>query len=267
MRCALETDRAAAPGGAADTKTVLVTGAAKRLGRAIALTLAGGGWNVALHYFGSRTEARRTVGEIEALGVCCAAFGANFAREEETASLVPRAVQELGPLTALVNSASLFESDDWRSASRKSWDAHLEINLRAPFLLSQHFANQLPKATKGVIINIVDQRVLKPTPQFLSYSLSKAGLYWLTTTLAQALGPHIRVNAVGPGPTLRNARQSRADFARQREATILKRGTEPKDVAQAVRYLLEAEAVTGQMLAVDGGQHLIWQTPDVQVSE
>ncbi|MBN9553213.1 MAG: SDR family oxidoreductase, partial [Alphaproteobacteria bacterium] len=176
-----------------------------------------------------------------------------------------RAAKELGPLPALVNSASLFENDDWRSASRQSWDAHMETNLRAPFVLSQNFARQVPG--KGAIVNIIDQRVLKPTPQFVSYSLSKAGLYWLTTTLAQALGPAIRVNAVGPGPTMRNARQSEEDFARQRDATILKRGAEPGDVAQAVRYLLEAEAITGQMLAVDGGQHLIWQTPDVRVGE
>jgi NAD(P)-dependent dehydrogenase (short-subunit alcohol dehydrogenase family) len=129
------------------------------------------------------------------------------------------------------------------------------------------FARQLPDGGQGNIINIVDQRVLKPTPQFLSYSLSKAGLYWLTTTLAQGMGPRIRVNAVGPGPTLRNPRQTEEDFVRQRDATILKRGADPSDICQAVRYLLEAEAVTGQMLAVDGGQHLIWQTPDVQVSE
>ena len=143
----------------------------------------------------------------------------------------------------------------------------METNLRAPLLLSQHFAKQLPDGEQGAIVNIIDQRVLKPTPQFLSYSLSKAGLYWLTTTLAQGMGPRIRVNAVGPGPTIRNARQSEEDFARQRDATILKRGAEPADICAAVRYLLEADAVTGQMLAVDGGQHLIWQTPDVRVSE
>jgi NAD(P)-dependent dehydrogenase (short-subunit alcohol dehydrogenase family) len=141
----------------------------------------------------------------------------------------------------------------------------METNLRAPFLLSQTFARQVPG--RGAIVNIIDQRVLKPTPQFISYSLSKAGLYWLTTTLAQALGPNIRVNAVGPGPTLRNARQSEQDFTRQRDATVLKHGAEPQDVARAVHYLLEADAVTGQMLAVDGGQHLIWQTPDVRVGE
>ncbi|HKD48018.1 MAG TPA: SDR family oxidoreductase [Rhizomicrobium sp.] len=248
-------------------KTVLVTGAAKRLGRAIALELASAGWNVALHYSTSRKEAEEVANDIRAKGVACATFAADFAIEAETGTLTERANAELGPLTALINSASLFENDDWRSASRKSWDAHMEINLRAPFLLSQHFARQLPKGGKGTIVNIIDQRVLKPTPQFISYSLSKAGLHWLTTTLAQALAPDIRVNAVGPGPTLRNPRQSEADFARQRDATILKHGAEPEDVAQAVLYLLAAEAVTGQMLAVDGGQHLIWQTPDVQVPE
>ena len=248
-----------------ETKTVLVTGAAKRLGRAIALDLAAAGWNVAIHYHGSVEEAEATAAEARALGVRAATFKANLSREEDTAQLVARAAGEMGPLTALINSASLFENDDWQSASRASWDAHMEINLRAPFLLSQNFARQVTGT--GAIVNIIDKRVLKPTPQFISYSLSKAGLYWLTTTLAQALGPHIRVNAVGPGPTMRNARQSEADFARQRDATILKRGAEPGDVAGAVRYLLEADAVTGQMLAVDGGQHLIWQTPDVRVSE
>jgi NAD(P)-dependent dehydrogenase (short-subunit alcohol dehydrogenase family) len=246
-------------------RTVLVTGAAKRLGRAIALHLAGAGWNVAIHYHGSAAEAEEVAAAARASGVKAATFKANLSREEETAALVGRAATELGPLTALVNSASIFENDDWQNASRASWDAHMETNLRAPFLLSQTFARQVPE--KGAIVNIIDQRVLKPTPQFISYSLSKAGLYWLTTTLAQALGPNIRVNGIGPGPTMRNARQSEEDFARQRDATVLKRGAEPEDVAKAVAYLLDAEAVTGQMLAVDGGQHLIWQTPDVRVGE
>ena len=249
----------------ASIKTVLVTGAAKRLGRAILLHLAGAGWNVAIHYHGSAEEAESTARDARALGAKAATLKADLSREEEAKALVARAAAELGPLTALINSASLFENDDWRTASRASWDAHMETNLRAPFVLSQAFARQAPG--KGAIVNIIDQRVLKPTPQFLSYSLSKAGLFWLTTTLAQALGPDIRVNAVGPGPTMRNARQSEADFARQREATILQRGAAPEDVARAVAYLLEAEAVTGQMLAVDGGQHLIWQTPDVRVGE
>jgi NAD(P)-dependent dehydrogenase (short-subunit alcohol dehydrogenase family) len=248
-------------------KNVLVTGAAKRLGRAIALNLAAAGWNVAIHYNSSHEDADSAAQAVRAFGGEAAVLKSDLSKENETATLVERAAAEIGPLTALINSASLFENDDWQSATRKSWDDHIETNLRAPMLLSQHFAKQLPANATGNIINIIDQRVLKPTPQFLSYSLSKAGLHWLTTTLAQGMGPRIRVNAVGPGPTMRNARQSQEDFDRQRDATILKRGAEPADICAAIRYLLEAEAVTGQMLAVDGGQHLIWQTADVQVTE
>ena len=249
------------------TKTVLVTGAAKRLGRAIALDLAADGWNVAVHYNGSAADAQSVAAEIRRLGVRCETFQCDLSHEADTAALTGKVTAALGPLTALINSASLFENDDWQSATRASWDAHMETNLRAPLVLSQAFAKQLPDGESGTIINLIDQRVLKPTPQFLSYSVSKAGLYWLTTTLAQGMGPRIRVNAVGPGPTLRNPRQSQADFDRQRDATILKRGADPADICAAVRYLLAAPAVTGQMLAVDGGQHLIWQTPDVSVTE
>jgi NAD(P)-dependent dehydrogenase (short-subunit alcohol dehydrogenase family) len=248
-------------------KNVLVTGAAKRLGRAIALDLAAAGWNVAIHYNSSREDADSAAQAVRAFGGEAAALKCDLSRESETATLVERAVAEIGPLTALINSASLFENDDWQSATRKTWDDHIETNLRAPMLLSQLFAKQLPANAMGNIINVIDQRVLKPTPQFLSYSLSKAALYWLTTTLAQGMGPRIRVNAVGPGPTLKNPRQSDSDFTRQRNATILGHGAEPADICAAVRYLLNAEAVTGQMIAVDGGQHLIWQTPDVQVGE
>ncbi len=248
-------------------KTVLVTGAAKRLGRAIALDLARHGWSVAIHYNSSEKEARATAADAATSGVKAALLQADLSRESETATLIERAAAELGPLTGLVNSASLFENDDWYSVSRESWDKHMETNLRAPFVLAQAFARQVPRDGRGAIVNLIDQRVLKPTPQFFSYSLSKAGLKWLTTTLAQALAPRVRVNAVGPGPTIINARQSQADFARQRDATVLGRGAEPQDVCDAVRYLLEAAAFTGQMLAVDGGQHLIWQTPDVGVKE
>ncbi len=248
-------------------KNVLVTGAAKRLGRAIALDLAAAGWNVAVHYNGSSDDAQSAATAIRARGCKAATLKADLGLEAETQTLVARAAEAIGPLTALINSASLFENDDWQSATRESWDKHMEVNLRAPMILSQTFAAQLPAGEQGSIINIVDQRVLKPTPQFLSYSLSKAGLHWLTTTLAQGMAPRVRVNAVGPGPTLRNERQSEVDFDRQREATLLGHGADPADICAAVRYLLEAPAVTGQMLAVDGGQHLIWHTPDVQVTE
>lgn len=248
-------------------RAVLVTGAAKRLGRAIALALAQDGWDVALHYNTSEAEAERTAADIRALGRRVALLKADIADEAAMQALMGRAVDALGPVTALVNSASLFENDDWATASRASWDRHMEVNLRAPFVLSQAFAKALPEGLKGAIVNLIDQRVLKPTPQFMTYSLSKAGLFWLNTTLAQALAPRIRVNAVGPGPTIINARQSEADFRRQRDATVLGTGAEPQDVCDAVRYLLGASAVTGQMIAVDGGQHLAWLTPDVNVVE
>jgi len=250
-----------------EPKTALITGAAKRLGRAIALDLARHGWNVGLHFNTSEKEARATEADALTAGVKVALLKADLSRESESEGLVARAVAELGPLTALINSASIFENDDWYSADRASWDKHMETNLRAPFVLAQQFAKQVPRGSNCAIVNLIDQRVLKPTPQFISYSVSKAALFWLNTTLAQALAPKVRVNAVGPGPVMRNERQSAADFGRQRDATLLGRGAEPQDVCDAVRYLLSAPNVTGQMIAVDGGQHLAWQTPDVSVRE
>lgn len=251
----------------ASARTALVTGAAKRLGRAIALDLASAGYDVAIHYNASAADAEAVAEDVRAKGRRAALVHADLGDEAEAGTLVARAAAELGPLTLLVNSASLFEFDDWQSASRASWDAHMQVNLRAPFVLAQRFAAALPEGADGLIVNLTDQRVLKPTPQFITYALSKAGLDWLTVTLAQALAPRIRVNAIGPGPTMRNARQSEADFARQRAATLLGTGAEPADICAAVRYLIEAKAVTGQMIAVDGGQHLAWQTPDVAVKE
>jgi NAD(P)-dependent dehydrogenase (short-subunit alcohol dehydrogenase family) len=247
----------------ADRKAVLITGAAKRLGREIALDLARNGWDIALHYNESESDAEETAALIRRENRSVALLQANLENENQVSGLVGRAAAELGPLAALVNSASIFQRDEWASATRRSWELHMAVNLRAPFVLAQEFARTLPEPLHGAIVNIVDQRVLKPTPQFISYSLSKAGLYWLNTTLAQALAPRIRVNAVAPGPTIINARQREEDFRRQREATILGTGADPHDICGAVRYLLTASVVTGQMIAVDGGQHLIWQTPDV----
>ena len=244
---------------------VLVTGAGKRLGRAIALDLAKAGYKVAVHYNSSALDAEEVVRQIGSPRA--AALKANLAVESETESLVPRAEAALGPLTALVNNASLFEEDSARSMTKASWDAHMAINLRAPVLLSQIFAQRLPDGGEGAIVNIVDQRVLKLTPKFFSYTISKAALWAATQTLAQALAPRIRVNAIGPGPTLKGARQSEADFARQNAATILERGSPPQDICDAVRYLLSARSVTGQLIAVDGGQHLAWKTSDTDLNE
>ncbi|MGH6871455.1 MAG: SDR family oxidoreductase [Rhizomicrobium sp.] len=244
------------------TGTVLVTGAARRLGRAIALDLARDGWDVAIHYNSSEADAIDAAEQVRKAGRRATVIKADLADEASTQQIVARAVNEMGPLTALVNSASIFVDDNWDTATRQSWDAHMQVNLRAPFVLSQAFARQLPEAADGAIVNLLDQRLFRPDPQFLSYGVSRAGLHWLTTTLAQALAPRIRVNAVAPGPTLKAAAQSPVHFVRERQSTILGRGSDPQDISDAVRYLLGARAVTGQTLAVDGGQHLIWKQQD-----
>lgn len=251
-----------------DKKAALVTGAGKRIGRALALRLAAEGCDIAVHYHRSRAEAEALAREIGAAGRRAVPVRADLACEDETAGLIAQARDAIGPLDLLVNSASAFEADDVLTMTRASWDLHLETNLRAPLKLAQDFARQAESGHDSLIVNILDQRVLKLTPQFLSYTLSKAALGVLTVTLAQALGPKgVRVNAIGPGPTVRNVRQSEADFRRQTEATVLGRGAAPDDIADALAYLSRARSVTGQMIAVDGGQHLVWRTPDVLVGE
>jgi NAD(P)-dependent dehydrogenase (short-subunit alcohol dehydrogenase family) len=244
--------------------TVLVTGGALRIGRAIALDFARQGWAVAVHYHHSEAEAQDLVAEIERMGARAAAFRAELAREEETQGLVARAVEALGPLTCLVNNASPFDNDTVETTTRESWDLHLEVNLRAPFVLTQHFARQLPDDAEGNIVNMLDQRVWRLTPNFVSYTVSKTGLWTLTQTMAQALAPRIRVNAIGPGPTMKSRRQSDAHFERQRRSTILRRGADAEEICTAIRFLLGARSVTGQMIALDGGQHLAWRTPDTE---
>ena len=241
----------------------LVTGAAKRLGRAIALALADHGWDIALHYHHSTAAAEQTAAEIRARGRRVVLVQADLGKEAEVERIVPRIGAELGPLRCLVNNASVFEMDKVETATRDSWDRHIETNLRAPLVLSQAFARQLPDAAEGNIINLLDQRVLKPDPRFVSYALSRNGLWWATRTLAQALAPRIRVNGVGPGPTLPSTHQTQADFDAEARNTLLARPGSPQAVAEAVRWLVDAELVTGQMIAVDGGQHLAWKTPDI----
>ena len=251
----------------------VVTGGAHRLGRAMALYLAGRGYDVVVHYAGSADAAAQTVADIRALGCKAQPLQADLLDPAQTDALIPRAVAALdGPLTLLINNASIFEYDSIANASATSWDRHIGSNLRAPFFLSQAFAAQAPKATpdaqgeplaRAMIVNMLDQRVLKPTPEFITYSLAKHALWALTRTMAQALAPDIRVNGIGPGPTMQGVRQSPGHFAAQRAATILGRGASPAEICTTLGYLLDSPGVTGQMIAVDGGQHLAWGTPDV----
>ncbi len=236
--------------------TALVTGAARRIGRAIALDLASHGWAVAVHHHAAGADATAVVAEITAAGGRAVALAADFGRESEVASLLPRAAAALGPIGLLVNNAAVFEPDLVDSATRESWDAHLEVNLRAPFVLIQALAAALPPGAGACVVNMLDQRVWNLTASFVSYTVSKSALWALTRSCALALAPRIRVNAIGPGPTLQSARQTTAEFERQCAAMPLGRGTTPEEICQAVRFILGAPAMTGQMIVLDGGQHL-----------
>lgn len=251
----------------------LVTGAGQRLGKAMALYLAQRGFDVGVHYASSERDAEAVAAQIRSMGGAAVAMPADLLDETQTQALLPQAAERLGgPITCLVNNASIFEYDSLTSASRTSWDRHMESNLRAPFVLTQAMAAQglqpiaddadEPMAT-GLIVNMIDMRVRKLTPEFMTYTLAKAALWTLTQTSAQALTPAIRVNAIGPGPTLKGHRQSPEHFAAQRANTISGRGSNPQDITAALGFFLDAPAVTGQLLCIDGGQHLGWRTPDV----
>lgn len=242
-------------------RAALVTGAAQRIGRSIARALADDGWALALHFHRSRDAAEDLAKEIATAGGRAITLQADLAKEADSAQLVPRAVAELGPLGCLVNNASAFSLDQIDSVTRESWDAHMEPNLRAPLVLTQAFAAALPAHRGGLVVNLLDQRVWNLTPHFISYTVSKTGLWTLTRTLAMALAPRIRVNAIGPGPTLPSPRQSAEQFARQWNAVPLGRGATPEEIADAVRFLLTARSMTGQMVVLDGGQHLGWAQP------
>jgi NAD(P)-dependent dehydrogenase (short-subunit alcohol dehydrogenase family) len=239
-------------------RTALVTGGAKRLGRAIALGLAEAGFDVAVHYAGSAAEAAGTADEIRAMGRRAVTLQAELGREAEVTGLVPAAAEALGPIGVLVNNASTFERDEWRDVTRESWDRHLEPNLRAPFVLAQAMAKALPETAQGLVLNMLDQRVWSLTPHFVSYTVSKAGLWALTRSLALALAPRIRVNAIGPGPAMPSPRQTQAQFDRQWASVPLRHGTGPEEVARAALAILALPSMTGQMIALDGGQHLQW---------
>lgn len=242
-------------------RTALVTGAGRRVGRAIVLRLARSGWNVAVHFGHSRDAAEETAAEVRGHGVQAATLTADLLDEAQVETVLARATEALGPVGLLVNNASLFEPDRLATVTRASWDAHMAANLRAPVILMQNFAALLPAENDGVIVNILDQRVWSPTEDFLSYTVTKTALWGLTRTLALDLAPRIRVCGVGPGPTLANSRQPAAAFEEQAGSVPLRHAADPGEIADTVAFLAEARSITGQMIAVDGGQHLWWAPP------
>lgn len=246
----------------ADLGAAFVTGAGKRIGRAIALKLAAQGYRVAAHFHESREHAQSVCDQIVASGGQAVPLACDLANAAALVNCLDDAVSSLGPLTCLVNNASVFAPDRFETMRDADWERHFAVNVKAPLFLAQAFATMLPPQQCGCIVNIIDQRVWKLTPQYYSYTLSKATLWTATKTMAQALAPRIRVNAVGPGPTLPSIHQSDRDFIAQYDATPLRRATTPEEIADAVLFLVSAPAITGQMIALDSGQHLAWQTPD-----
>ncbi|QKC97576.1 SDR family oxidoreductase [Mesorhizobium sp. NZP2298] len=243
--------------------TALVTGGAKRIGKAIVEDLASHGFAVAIHANRSRGEADALAAGINQSGGRAAVVSADLTDMNSVNDLVGQAEAALGSISLLVNNASLFVDDSVDDFDWRAWDRHFAIHAKTPALLAQNFARALPEGQEGLIVNIIDQRVWRPTPRYFSYALSKSALWTQTQMLAQALGPNIRVNAIGPGPTLKNMRQDDSDFDAQVAGLILKRGPELPEFGATIRYLWDARSVTGQMIALDGGQHLAWQTPDV----
>lgn len=248
-------------------RAAVVTGGALRIGRALALALAAEGYAVAVHHHRSAAAAALLVGEIESLGGRAVALAADLADETAVVPLLRQATAALGPIGVLVNNASIFGNDTLTSTTRDSWDAHLAVNLRAPLVLTQQFAAMLPKDAGGCVVNMLDERVWNLTPYFLSYTLTKSALWTLTRTAALALAPRIRVNGIGPGPTLPSPRQSAEQFLERCRAVPLQRGAGPAEIGAALRFILAAPAMTGQMIALDGGEHLGWAQPRGPVVE
>ena len=244
-------------------KTALITGAARRIGREIALDLADAGYDIAVHCNHSVAEGKEVADLIRAKGRRATVVAGDLAEFATLERLIAQSTAALGPLTVLINNASLFEDDRLADMTDAGYQRHMDVNLRAPVFLAQRYAAQLPEGENGNVINLIDQRVWRLNPEFFSYTLAKSALWTATRTMAQALAPRIRVNAIGPGPALPSARMSVEDFARQESLTLLERGTSPAEIAGAVKFILSMGAMTGQMIALDGGQHLVWKTVDV----
>ena len=241
-----------------DPGTVLVTGAGRRLGRIIALDFANRGWRVGIHYHASSAEALALVAEIEGKGGKAAALPADLGHLQAIPHLIGACAKALGPPTCLINNAARFAWDSLATLDGESWQAHLDVNLRAPIFLTQALAKALPEGRSGNVINLLDQKVLRPDPEYFSYTIAKAALWTATQTMAQALAPRIRVNAIAPGPVLRSLGQSQADFDRECRSTLLQQAVGAEDVTAAIRFLLDTPSITGQMIALDAGQHLAW---------
>ena len=238
-------------------KNLLITGAATRVGKAIALHFAERGWNIALHYFRSSSKARELKKIIEQNWVKVALIKTNLKNPKQVEKIVPLAKRKLGTIDCLINNAALFEKDDIENFTTKSWNDHFNINLLAPTILTKQFAKQAPKKTVSNIINIIDQRIFNLTPFFMSYTISKSGLQTLTKTMAMRLGPNIKVNAIAPGPTIKSKRQTNKHFRNQVKSTLLKKSVRLEDICDTVEFLINNNSVTGQIIAVDSGQNLL----------
>ncbi|TXH80835.1 MAG: SDR family oxidoreductase [Rhizobium sp.] len=247
-------------------RTALITGASKRIGRAIAEDLSDNGFAVALHANQSIAEASEIVTKLRQKGRKAIAIKEDLQDLGETSALVEKVVAELGPLDLLVNNASAFLGDSAERFDATAFEAHFAVHVRAPSILAADFVRQLPEPHPGLIVNMVDQRVWALNPRFYSYTLSKAALWTATQTMAQTFAPRIRVNAIGPGPTVRSVRQTEEDFQAQIDGLILKAAPGLEEFGRTIRFLFDTPSITGQMIALDGGQHLAWETPDVSES-
>ena len=239
-------------------KNLLITGAATRIGKAIALHFAERGWNIALHYFRSSSKAKELKKVIEQNRVKAVLVKADLKNSKQTEKIITLARKKLGTIDCLVNNAALFEKDDIENFTTKSWNDHLNINLLAPAILTKKFAKQASKKAVSNIINIIDQRIFNLTPYFMSYTVSKSGLETLTKTMAMRLGPNIKVNAIAPGPTIKSKRQTDRHFRNQVRSTLLKKSVRSEDICDTVEFLINNNSVTGQIIAVDSGQNLSW---------
>jgi NAD(P)-dependent dehydrogenase (short-subunit alcohol dehydrogenase family) len=245
-------------------KVALVTGGAKRIGKAIVEDLAAHGFAVAIHANGSLDEAKALAASLSKKGAVAVAVKADLTDTQETSALMAQVNAALGPIDLIVNNASLFKKDSLDAFDETVWDRHFALHVKAPSLLTRDFARQLPRGVSGLVVNVIDQRVWSPNPRFYSYMLSKSALWTATQTMAQALAPDIRVNGIGPGPTLPNERQDPRDFQAQVDALILRRGPALGEFGRTIRFLFDTPSITGQMIALDGGQHLAWETPDIR---